>query len=166
MDWTFYLTIALLAPFPIIMGILELPEKTLSFLDRRSAEQRARERCEDWVRVHGVGFLRKLDALGDMEIWLMSETLIHRKNRLNRKRDDPAIKALRKRGYVTPAGALDFSGFPFYFTERAWCLMKTYEDDVIAARERRRLTGLAPTLESSLHDTLREGGKPLIEGPN
>ena len=101
-----------------------------------------------------------------MEIWLMSETLIHRKNRLARRRDDPAIRTLQKRGWVAPSGALDFAGFPFYFTEKAWCLMTEYKGDIIAERERRRATGLTGALVSSLHDTLTPTDKLLAEQPN
>ena len=166
MDWTFYVSIALLALFPIITGALDYPEKILEFFDRKRAEDRRRLRHSIWVEHHGVGFLRKLGELGDMEVWIMSETLIHRKNRLARRRGDPAIQALRKRGYVEAACALDFAGFPFYFTERAWCLMTEYKDDVIAERERRRATGLTGVLHSSLHDTLIQNDKLLFERPN
>ncbi len=166
MDWTFFVSIALLALFPVIMGVLDYPKQILELLDRKRAEERRRLRHSIWVEHHGVGFLRKLGELDDMEVWIMSETLIHRKNRLARRRGDPAIRALRKRGYVESAGALDFAGFPFYFTEKAWCLMTEYKDDVIMERERRRATGLTGVMESSLHDTLTPNDKVLIESPN
>ena len=165
MGWSFYISLALLAPFPIIMGVLDYPEKILNSLDRKRAAERRRLRHTIWVETHGIGFLRKLDKLGDMEIWLMSETLIHRKNRLARRRDDPAVKTLRKRGFVEPAGTLDFSGFPFYFTEKAWCLMTEYKDDIFAEREQRRGTGLSGVLEPALHNTLETPAKPLIYCP-
>ena len=166
MSWTFYLSIALLAPFPIIMGALDYPEKILEYLDRKRDEERRRRRHSIWIEHHGVGFLRKLGELGDMEVWIMSETLIHRKNRLARRSGDPAIRALGQRGYVEPAGALDFAGFPFYFTEKAWCLMTEYKDDIIAERERRRVAGLTGVMEPRLHGTLTRSGRVLIESPN
>ena len=67
---------------------------------------------------------------------------------------------------MAPAGALDFSGFPFYFTEKAWCLMTEYKGDIIAERERRRATGLTGVMEASLHDTLTPNGKLLVEHQN
>ena len=166
MDWTFYATLVVLAPFPFIMGVQDYPEKILNFLDRKRAEERRRLRHAIWIEHHGISFLRKLDEFGDMEIWLMSETLIHRKNRLARQRDDPAVQALQRRGWVTPSGALDFAGFPFYFTEKAWCLMTEYRGDIIAERERRRATGLNGVMESSLHVPLTSTGKLLAEQHN
>lgn len=67
---------------------------------------------------------------------------------------------------MTPSGALDFAGFPFYFTEKAWCLMTEYRGDIIAERERRRATGLNGVKESSLHVPLTSTGKLLAEQHN
>lgn len=161
MDWIFLVSILLLAPFPIIMGALDYPEKILNFLDLKRAGERRQLRHAAWVQQHGLGFLRRLGELGDMEVWLMSEALIHRKNRLVRRRGDPVIEALGKRNYIEPAGPLDFTGFPFYFTEKAWCLMTEYKDDVIAERERRRATGHTGGVESHRHNTLKTSGNTL-----
>lgn len=166
MGWSFYISLVLLAPFPIIMGALDYPEKILNLIDRKRAEERRRLRNSIWIEQHGVGFLRRLEEFGDMEIWLMSETLVHRQNRLARRGDDPAIRALRKRRYVESAGTLNFTGFPFYFTEKAWCLMTAYENDIIAERERRRASGLTSAMKPSLHDTLTSADKVLIDGVN
>ena len=63
MDWTFYATLVVLAPFPFIMGVQDYPEKILNFLDRKRAEERRRLRHAIWIEHHGVSFLRSSMSL-------------------------------------------------------------------------------------------------------
>ena len=126
----YYVISLILSLVPALLGIPNPIGEVIYFFQKIYHNNKKQEKINQFIVSQGLTFLRKINAIGVSELKLMAECILRNNPGFNRELNDRVVKKLIQLKFIYKENKFNPSGYPFYFYEKQWILMKHFKEDI------------------------------------